>query len=110
MRSTDLAVLYAMRQVGDQAWGAEIYDKIRLLTSGISNGDVYVVLEGMEDRGMLHSQFEDPDPEKKKRPRKYYRFSEKGEQIFEAAIAADPELNFLSRQPLLLKPFELTVL
>ena len=73
------AVLEVLRD--GPSYGLEIIERVRAHTGGeiqLHQGNVYPLLRDLEGEGLVESYDGDPLPERKGRPRRYYRLTEDG--------------------------------
>jgi len=72
-------LLLAVLRLGEQAYGAAIFEELSARTSReTSPGAVYVTLRRLEAKGMLRSRPGDPTPERGGRAKKIYSIQEPG--------------------------------
>lgn len=72
-------LLLAVLQLGDNAYGASIFEELRRRTDReASPGAVYVTLRRLEAKGMLRSRSGPTSPERGGRPKKLYTIEPDG--------------------------------
>lgn len=66
-------LLLAVLRLGEQAYGAAIFDELEKRTArGVAPGAVYVTLRRLEKKGMLNAKPGAATPERGGRPKKIY--------------------------------------
>lgn len=81
-------VLFAVLQLGDDACGVEIREEIEERVGRVvSLGAIYTTLGRLEERGLVASRVEEPQPGRTGRPRKYYELRPAGARALMAAYA-----------------------
>ena len=98
-------ILFAMLQLGDDAYGVTIREAIEERTGrAVSAGAIYTTLGRLEERGLVRSEAESPVQGRMGRPRKYYRLRPEGARELKESYATVqamaggliPELNRLA--------------
>ena len=81
-------VLFSVLELGEEAYGVTIRSTIEKRTGRTpSAGAIYTTLGRLEDRGMVSSSVEAPQPGRTGRPRKYYRLRPEGARALKQAYA-----------------------
>lgn len=79
-------VLFALVRLGDEAYGASIRREIEARTKRrLAISAVYVTLERLEDKGLLHSHVGEPTPQRGGRRKKHYRLLPAGRRAIARA-------------------------
>ena len=72
-------ILLALVRLGENAYGVSMRKEIEARTGrAISAGAIYTALERLETRGFVSSRLGEPTPQRRGRPRKYYRLDSGG--------------------------------
>jgi DNA-binding PadR family transcriptional regulator len=72
-------VLLAVLRLGDDAYGVPIRKEIEKRASRhITVGALYATLDRLESKGLIHSWFADPTPQRGGRSKRYFRVLPKG--------------------------------
>jgi DNA-binding PadR family transcriptional regulator len=81
-------VLTAILALGDKAYGVTIHKKLEELShpKSISLGAVYVTLDRLEDKGLIHSWLSDPTPERGGRSKRHYQLQALGERALRESV------------------------
>jgi DNA-binding PadR family transcriptional regulator len=73
MGELEQLILFAVLQLGDDAYGVAVRETIEARTGRVvSSGAIYTTLGRLEARGLVASRVEEPAPGRPGRPRKYY--------------------------------------
>jgi len=76
---TEEAILLAIYQLGDNAYGVTIRQQLEVMIGkGVSVGAVYVPLARLTRRGLLTATVGDPTPERGGRRKRFYRITPAG--------------------------------
>lgn len=79
-------LLLAVLQLGDDAYGAAVFEELERRTGRSSSpGAVYVTLRRLEKRGLLSSRTGPATPVRGGRPKKLYRIRPEGLEALRAA-------------------------
>jgi DNA-binding PadR family transcriptional regulator len=81
-------VLTAILSLHDKAYGVTIHKKLEELShpKSVSLGAVYVTLDRLEDKGLIHSWLSDPTPERGGRSKRHYQLQALGERALRESI------------------------
>ena len=75
-------LLFALLQVGDDAYGARIREAIEARTGRtISPGAVYTALDRLESRGLVSSELGEPTAQRGGKRKRYYRIEPAGADL-----------------------------
>lgn len=81
-------ILFALLQLGDDAYGVAIRELIEERTGKVvSAGAIYTALGRLEERGLVRSRAEGPRQGRMGRPRKYYRLRREGARALKESYA-----------------------
>ena len=81
-------ILFSVLQLGDDAYGVAIRETIEERTGRtVSAGAIYTALGRLEDRGLVTSRTESPQPGRTGRPRKYYSLRREGARALKDSYA-----------------------
>lgn len=72
-----MAILEMSREDDGRIWGYALSKK-----SGVRSGVLYPQLDRMLDMGWLEDHWEDPAPDRKRPPRRYYTVTDEGRRNF----------------------------
>ena len=79
-------VLFALVRLGPDAYGASIRREIEARTKRtLSISAVYVTLERLEDKGLLHSHVGEPTPQRGGKRKRHFEVSPGGRRALQAA-------------------------
>jgi PadR family transcriptional regulator, regulatory protein PadR len=79
MGDLETLLLAAIRDLGENAYGVTIRDRVEVATGrSVSFGRIYVTLDEMEKKGLVTSWSGDPTPERGWRPKRFYKLKEAG--------------------------------
>ncbi|HXX45793.1 MAG TPA: helix-turn-helix transcriptional regulator [Candidatus Acidoferrales bacterium] len=88
----ELMVLLAVMRLGEGAYGVPIAREIELQSGReAALGSVYAVLERLEEKRLVTSEFGEPTPQRGGRAKRYFRVTKKG--VREARLARSALLN-----------------
>jgi DNA-binding PadR family transcriptional regulator len=77
----EVTVLLAVLQLPEGATGTNVRDEIRARTGRpLARGAVYVTLDRLSDKGLLHSRFDDASPERGGHPKRYFSVTAAGKR------------------------------
>ena len=94
MRETRLGefeqiVLLAILRLGHKAYGVPIRAEIENRAGRrVTVGALYATLDRLESKGLLHSWFADPTPQRGGRSKRYFKLSPEGEAALAASKSA----------------------
>ncbi len=72
-------VLLAVARLGDEAYGASVFDELERRTGRTaSRGGLYVTIDRLVEKGLLEARMSDPIPERGGRARRMLRVSAQG--------------------------------
>ena len=81
-------VLLAVLRLGDEAYGVPMREEIEKRTGRhVTVGALYATLDRLESKGLLHSWFADPTPQRGGRSKRYFKLLPKGVEALSAAKA-----------------------
>lgn len=82
-------ILTAILSLREEAYGVTIHEKAAEFAEPrrITPGAVYIVLDRLEDQGLISSRLCDPTPERGDRSKRYYRLEALGERALEESAA-----------------------
>ncbi|MGH7576202.1 MAG: PadR family transcriptional regulator [Longimicrobiales bacterium] len=81
-------ILFALLQLGDDAYGVAIREVIEERTGKtVSAGAIYTALGRLEERGLVRSRGEAPRKGRMGRPRKYYSLRREGARALKESYA-----------------------
>ncbi|HET9948726.1 MAG TPA: PadR family transcriptional regulator [Longimicrobiales bacterium] len=82
-------ILFAVLQLGDEAYGLAIRDAIEERTGRtVSSGAIYTTLGRLEERGLVRSTIDGRERGRVGRPRKYYELRPAGARALRDSYAA----------------------
>jgi PadR family transcriptional regulator PadR len=75
----ELAVLLALIRLGDEAYGVPIAEAVGQSSGrNVAVARVYITLDRLERKGLVHSRLGEPTPERGGRAKTYFRVTAKG--------------------------------
>ena len=82
-------ILLALVRLGRKAYGVSMRKEIEARTGRvISAGAIYTALERMENRGFVSSRLGDATPQRRGRPKKFYRLEPAGAEALDRSYSA----------------------
>jgi len=73
MGDLEQLILFAVLQLGDDACGVTIREELEQRAGRVvSSGAIYTTLGRLEQRGLVSSRVEEPEPGRTGRPRRFY--------------------------------------
>lgn len=82
-------ILLAVVRLGGDAYGVRMRQEIESRTGRtVSAGAIYTALERLESRGLVASTLGDANPQRRGRPRKYYRLEPSGADALSRSYTA----------------------
>ena len=81
-------VMTAVLDLGDNAYGVTIHNKVEQLIrpKSVALGAVYATLDRLEDKGLVASWLSDPTPERGGRSKRHYRLEGAGERALRESV------------------------
>lgn len=84
----ELYTMLAIARLGDGAYGAAVRQEIRERTGRpVSIGALYATLGRLEQKGLLSTRTEEPQPGQRGRPRKYCTLTGAGDRALEHSVS-----------------------
>ena len=82
-------ILMALVRLRENAYGVSMRKEIEERTGrSISAGAIYTALDRLESRGFVSSRLGDPTPQRRGRPRKFYRLEPPGAEALNRSYSA----------------------
>ncbi len=87
-------ILLALVRLGEDAYGVSMRREIEERTGrAISAGAIYTALERLDSRGFVASRLGDPTPQRRGRPKKFYRLEPAGADALTRSYTAFTEMT-----------------
>lgn len=80
-RTEETILALLMERVGAERYGLEM---VEISKGALARGSIYVYLDRMTKKGLVQSRSEDPDPRRSGMPRRLYKVTGLGAQVFRA--------------------------